>query len=125
MHILKLVQFSSFFVVVVVFTYYSKQKEFLGGIQFRSRLGYIKFLEIFSFNFSQISTRYHLTYLTHDDLALNDDYLTAYRVQAFRSKIFLFFIDRFALESNWFLYQHILAKVCIVMARKDELNFEH
>ncbi len=54
---------------------------------------------------------FQITHFSNDEINFNQDYLSELRIQCIRSKIFIFFIDRFALESNWFVYNYIFAKV--------------
>jgi hypothetical protein len=57
------------------------------------------------------TTSNHLTYFSSDLIQFSQNYLQAIQLQAIRSKTFLFFIDRFALECDLFLNYYIYAKV--------------
>ncbi len=56
-------------------------------------------------------TRNNITYISSNSFDFNQDYLRNTRVQLLRSKIFLLFVDKFALECEWFLHNYVNAKV--------------
>lgn len=53
----------------------------------------------------------NFSWFASDEIQFSDDYLNNLRIQAFRSKCFVFIIDRFALECSLFLSNFNHAKV--------------
>ena len=58
-----------------------------------------------------LTFRNQITYYSSDQIEFSQNYLLNFSIQSFRSKIFLFFIDNFSLESEMFLYNFIYAQV--------------
>lgn len=65
---------------------------------------------VIDFKFLIFKSNY-LTYFSNDSIQFNQNYLPEIQLQAIRSKIFLFFIDKFALECDWFYNYYSYAKV--------------
>lgn len=53
---------------------------------------------------------HRITHFSNDHTEFNQNYLQNFQLQAIRSKIYLFFIDKYALECEWFLSLYVYAK---------------
>lgn len=53
---------------------------------------------------------HRITHFSNDHIDFNSNYLQNFQLQAIRSKIFLFFIDKYALECEWFINLYAYAK---------------
>lgn len=65
------------------------------------------------FAFLYLLLRNQITFYSNDHIEFNENYLRSLQVQSIRSKIFLYFIDTYSLECEWFLYNFIYAHVNI------------
>ena len=69
----------------------------------------IKFSDLFSLFL--VPYRNNLSYYTNYMVEFNENYVRSLHTQIIRSKIFLFFVDPFSIENEFFLYNFIYAHV--------------
>ena len=68
-------------------------------------------------NLLQLS-RNQLSHFSNDFIEFDQNYLQMFQLQAIRSKVFVFFIDRFALECEWLLNLYVYARVIDFVMKK-------